>query len=142
MLKQLHISVINTFGWGEKKKCVRVEKKVLVAQSYLTLWDPMECCLLGSSVHEILQARRLQRVASPFSRGSSCCCCIASVMSNSVRPHRRQPTRLRVPGILQARTLERGSSWPGSNMGFPHCRQILYYLSHPFYVLLNLICYI
>ena len=29
-----------------------------------------------------------------------------SVMSNSVRPHRRQPTRLPVPGILQARTLE------------------------------------
>ena len=26
--------------------------------------------------------------------------------SDSVRPHRRQPTRLRVPGILQARTLE------------------------------------
>ena len=27
-------------------------------------------------------------------------------MSNSVRPHRQQPTRLPVPGILQARTLE------------------------------------
>ena len=27
-------------------------------------------------------------------------------MSNSVRPHRRQPTRLPVPEILQARTLE------------------------------------
>ena len=27
-------------------------------------------------------------------------------MSASVRPHRRQPTRLPVPGILQARTLE------------------------------------
>ena len=27
-------------------------------------------------------------------------------MSNSVRPYRRQPTRLPVPGILQARTLE------------------------------------
>ena len=36
------------------------------------------------------------------------CCCfhVASVMSNSVWPHRRQPTRLPVPGILQARTLE------------------------------------
>ena len=30
----------------------------------------------------------------------------ASVVSDSVRPHRRQPTRLPVPGILQARTLE------------------------------------
>ena len=27
-------------------------------------------------------------------------------MSDSVQPHRRQPTRLPVPGILQARTLE------------------------------------
>ena len=37
-----------------------------------------------------------------------CCCCrqVASVMSDSVRPHRWQPTRLPVPGILQARTLE------------------------------------
>ena len=35
-----------------------------------------------------------------------CCCCVALAVSNSVRPHRRQPTRLPVPGILQARTLE------------------------------------
>ena len=26
-----------------------------------------------------------------------CCCCIASVVSESVRPHRRQPTRLPCP---------------------------------------------
>ena len=31
---------------------------------------------------------------------------VASVVSDSVQPHRRQPTRLPVPGILQARTLE------------------------------------
>ena len=35
----------------------------------------------------------------------SCCCCVASIVSDSVRPHRRQPTRLPVPGILQE-TLE------------------------------------
>ena len=35
-----------------------------------------------------------------------CCCWVASVMANSVRPHRQQPTRLPLPGILQARTLE------------------------------------
>ena len=36
-----------------------------------------------------------------------CCCCrIALVVSDSVRPQRRQPTRLPVPGILQERTLE------------------------------------
>ena len=30
----------------------------------------------------------------------------ASVVSDSVQPHRRQAIRLPVPGILQARTLE------------------------------------
>ena len=33
-----------------------------------------------------------------------CCCCISSVVSDPVRPHRLQPTRHPVPGILQART--------------------------------------
>ena len=40
---------------------------------------------------------------------SNCCCCcceVASVVSDSVWPHRRQPGGLPVPGILQARTLE------------------------------------
>ena len=31
--------------------------KVLVTQSFLTLLDPMDCSLPGSSVHGILQAR-------------------------------------------------------------------------------------
>ena len=31
---------------------------------------------------------------------------VASIVSDSVRPLRRQPTRLPAPGILQARTLE------------------------------------
>ena len=35
-----------------------------------------------------------------------CCCEVASVVSDSVRPHRLQPTRLPIPEILQARTLE------------------------------------
>ena len=40
--------------------------KVKVAQSCLTLCDPMNCI-----VHGILQARILKWVAFPFSRGSS-----------------------------------------------------------------------
>ena len=39
--------------------------------SCLTLCDPMDCSLPGSSVHEILQARILEWVAMPSSRGSS-----------------------------------------------------------------------
>ena len=44
---------------------------VLVAQSYLTLCDPMDYSPPGSSVHGILQARILERVAVPSSWGSS-----------------------------------------------------------------------
>ena len=43
----------------------------LAAQLCLTVCDPMGCCLLGSSVHGTFQARILQWVAIPFSRGSS-----------------------------------------------------------------------
>ena len=38
-------------------------------QSCLTLWDPMDCSLPGSSVLGILQARILEWVAMPSSRG-------------------------------------------------------------------------
>ena len=48
-----------------------VKVEVLIAQLCLTLCDPMDCSLLGSSVHGILQARILEWVAIPFSRGSS-----------------------------------------------------------------------
>ena len=40
-------------------------------QSSLTLFDPMDCSPPGSSVHGILQARILEWVAMPSSRGSS-----------------------------------------------------------------------
>ena len=46
------------------------EVKVFVAQSCLTLFDLVDCNLSGSSVHGILQARTLEWVAMPFSRGS------------------------------------------------------------------------
>ena len=45
--------------------------KVLVTQSCPTLCDPMDCSPPGSSVHGILQARILEWVAYPFSRGYS-----------------------------------------------------------------------
>ena len=44
---------------------------VLVAQSCPTLCDPMDCSPPGSSIHGILQARILECIAIPFSRGSS-----------------------------------------------------------------------
>ena len=43
---------------------------VLVAQLCQTLCDPMDCSLLGPSVHGISQARIMEWVAISFSRGS------------------------------------------------------------------------
>ena len=49
----------------------RIEVKVLVAQLCPTLCEPMDYSPPGSSVLGILQARILEWVAIPFSRGSS-----------------------------------------------------------------------
>ena len=45
--------------------------KVLVTRSCPTLCNPMDCSPPGSSVHGVLQARILEWVAIPFSRGPS-----------------------------------------------------------------------
>ena len=45
--------------------------KVLVTQSGLSLCSPMDCSPPGSSVRGILQARILEWVSMPSSRGSS-----------------------------------------------------------------------
>ena len=44
---------------------------ILVSCSVMSNWEPMDCSLPGSPVNGILQARILDRVAIPFSRGSS-----------------------------------------------------------------------
>ena len=58
---QMHSSSVQCFGFH----------LVLVAQSCPTLCNTMDCSLPGSSAHGILQARILEWVAIPFSRGSS-----------------------------------------------------------------------
>ena len=78
--------------------CVRACAHILVAQLCRTLYDPMVCSLPGSSVHGILQARILEWVAIPFSRGSSrlrdwtqiCTLwadCLSSELSGKPYPH-------------------------------------------------------
>ena len=57
----LFISVCVSFSTSGKVK-------ILVAQSCLTLCDPIDCSLPGSYVHWITQARILKWVAIPFSR--------------------------------------------------------------------------
>ena len=41
-------------------QCMKVKSKSEVAQSCLTLSNPMDCSLLGSSIHRIFQARVLE----------------------------------------------------------------------------------
>ena len=47
------------------------ERMCVPAQSYPTFCDPIDCSPPGSSVHGILQARILEWVAMPSSRGAS-----------------------------------------------------------------------
>ena len=57
-----------------KDRCIWINAmtlKVLAAQSCLTLCDSMDCNPPGSLVHGILQARILEWISIPFSRGSS-----------------------------------------------------------------------
>ena len=48
-------------------QCMKVKSKSEVTQSCLTLSDPMDCSLPGSSIHGIFQARVLEWVAIAFS---------------------------------------------------------------------------
>ena len=70
--------------------------KVLVAQSYPTLCDHMDCCLPGSSIHEILQARVLAAAAA---KSLQSCLTLCNPIDGS-------PPGSPIPGILQARILE------------------------------------
>ena len=126
--------------------------KVQVAQLCPTLCDPMVF-----TVHGILQARILEWVAFPFSRGSSqpgteptslmspalaggffttCATCESeshSVVSDSLRPHGLysswNPSGQNT-GVGRLSLLQGIFPTQGLNPGLPHCRQILYQLSH------------
>ena len=56
---------------GEQQHLSWFESESEVPRSCPTLCNPMDCSLPGSSVHGIFQARVLEWVAIPFSRGSS-----------------------------------------------------------------------
>ena len=54
-------------------QCMRVKRESEVAQSYMTLSDPMDCSLPGSSIHGIFQARVLEWGAIVFSEQHTKC---------------------------------------------------------------------
>ena len=59
-------------------QCMKMKSESEVAQLCLTLSDPVNCSLPGSSVHGVLQARVLEWVAIAFSELST------TSLSNSV----------------------------------------------------------
>ena len=72
----MHYYVAVVFKLGLKANFITLFITVYVYQSIscsvmLKLCDPMNCSSPGSSVHGTLQARVLEWVAIPFSRGSS-----------------------------------------------------------------------
>ena len=66
-----------------------------------TFWHTEWCLLLFAQRSQFLRLPLIRK--TPFGNALSCdccwCCCrcVASVASDSVRPHRRQPTRLPLP---------------------------------------------
>ena len=105
---------------------------VLVSQSCPTLCDPTNCGPPGSAVHGIFQARILEWVAIPFSRGSC-----GPQGSNAGLPHCGQILNcLSYQGIPEV--IIRVKNWESSifptwifptqglNLHLPYCRQILY----------------
>ena len=124
----------------------------LVAKLCLTLCDPIDWSLPGSSVHGIVQARILEWGAISSSRGSSWprdwthVSCLAgrvftaenesenhSAVSDSLRPHGWY-TPWNSPGqnagMDSSLFLQGLFPTQGSNPGLPNCRRILYQLSH------------
>ena len=100
--------------------------KVKVAQSCLTLCDPMDY-----TVHGILQARMLKWVAFPFSRGSSQprdqtqVSCIADDSLPAEPQVKPKNTEVGSLSLLQGIFLTQES-----NQGLLHCRWILYQLKY------------
>ena len=89
-------------------QCMKVKSESEVAQSCLTLSNPMDCSLPGSSAHGIFQARVLEWVAIAFS-GILSSAAAAKLLQSCLtlcNPIDGSPPGSTVPGILQARILE------------------------------------
>ena len=98
-------------GWSSSVcVCVCVCVCVLVSQLCPTLCDPINCSPPGSSVHGILQARVLERVAIPFSKG--------------LRDLEIDPLLLHCRQILYHLSHQRGPSLPTAACITPHVSHV------------------
>ena len=66
-----YISGLHSVVWPTLTEQDTSVRELVYAQPCPTLYDPMDCSPPGSSVHGVSQARILEWVAIPFSRGSS-----------------------------------------------------------------------
>ena len=82
---------------------MKVKSESEGAQSSLTLRDPMDCSVPGSSIHGILQARVLEWVSQNPSAAAAKSLHLCLTLCD---PIDGSPPGSPVPGILQARTLE------------------------------------
>ena len=67
-IQVLHLGLFCWLWFFLSDSCPRHAKTLQLCS---ILWNPMDCSLPGASVHGILQARILEWVAMPSSRGSS-----------------------------------------------------------------------
>ena len=100
--------------------------------SCVQLFDPIDCSLPVSFVHWILQARMLEWVAFPFSRGD--------LPTPGIEPRyptlqvdslpAEPPGKSKNTAVGSLFLLQRIFPIQESNQGLLHCRQILYQLSY------------
>ena len=134
--------------------CMKVKSESEVAQSFLTLSDPMDCSLPGSSVHGIFQAKVLEWGAIAFSvtvAGHAQFCIFSNSGCVRVLSHSSSVQQFVIPRTVAARLLFPWNS-PGKATGVGrhallqeilptqgsnpyllrllHCRWLLYPLSH------------
>ena len=67
--RETYMSVLFRRGWHLIQHWAQACVPAKSLQLCLTLWDSMDCSPPGSSVHRVLQARILEWVAMPSSRG-------------------------------------------------------------------------
>ena len=109
-------------------QCRKVKGESEVAQLCLPLSNPMDCSPPGSSIHGIFQARGLEWGAIAFS----------SVVSDPLQFHELYLARLLCPWnslgqntrVSSCSLLQGIFPTQGSKPHLPHCRWILYHLSH------------
>ena len=95
-------------GYHFLHQCMKVKSESEVAQSCLTLSDPMDCSLTGSSVHGFSRQEYWSGVPSPSPLKGLPWAAAKSLQScpTLCDPLDGSPPGSAVPGILQARTLE------------------------------------